>query len=159
MATIKQTESDQGPNRQAVEKLVAELEAQELRTPVLEPAIEIARSLASQVDFDGTSSQLWMRFQAAEADLRSKVAGVEDDRVRALNWSLNTFCDKHSQTDDAHCGICCRENDAFADLESFYFHPRSVYEGLADGRPVNPMTDEDYARASVLEFLRRKPVT
>ena len=125
---------------------------------MLEPAIEIARSLASQVDYDGTSGQLWMRFQAAEADLRSKVAGVEDNRDRALNWSLNTFCDKHSQIDDAHCGVCCRDNDAVADVESFYFHPRSAYEGRADCRPVNSMTDEEYARASVLEFLRRKPV-
>ena len=159
MATIKQTESDQGPNRLAVEKLIDELDLQELRTPVLEPAIEIARSLASQVDYDGTSSQLWMRFQAAEADLRSKVASVEDDRARALDWSLNTYCDKHARTMDAHCGVCCRDNDAFADVEFFYFHPRSVYEGRAASHPVREVTDEEYARASVLEFLRRKPVT
>lgn len=159
MATIKQDESEQGPNRLAIEKLVVELEVQESRTPILEPAIEIARSLASQVDFDGTSSQLWMRFQAAEADLRSKVAGVEEDHQKALHWGFETGCDKHSQTNDPHCGLCCRDNDAFADLERFYFHPRSVYEGIADGRPVHPLTDQEYARASVLEFLRRKPVT
>ncbi len=157
MATIRQNDSEHGPNRLAVEKLVVELEAQELRTPVLEPAIEIARSLASQVDFDGTSSQLWMRFQAAEADLRSKVAGLEEDREKQLIWHLSTGCDKHRN--DAHCATCCEDADVLADLEDFPFYPRSVYEGRADSRPVHPLTDVEYARIVVLEFLRRKPVT
>ena len=142
MAKLRADENGSGPNRQAVEDVVASIEERYGMVMVYDrPLIQRARSLASAVDDDPANSQLQIQFGSALTQLRREVMSAEKDRYESLIWSLRIGCELHDRG-EVHCAACCMESPSISEVQSWEPPWRAP---LAD--------DEEFARTSVIEYL------
>lgn len=153
----RDAEQNHGPNRRAVEELVAELTEKGLVRSVDGPFIERARSLADEVDRNPASSQHWLTYDVALRDLKDRIAASENEAIRDLVWHIETGCDRHARV--AHCAECCAASDGLEEVDDWFIPPRSEFEGRSNGQPIRQLSDEDYARRILKLWVRRPKVT
>lgn len=91
----RREENGSGPNREAVETLIAELESDDLVTRVDAPLIAQARSMASAVDANPGSSQLAMQYRQVLKSLRDDVQREEERSHAEFMLSVRVVCREH----------------------------------------------------------------
>lgn len=100
MATTKKTAQSQakpaksaqihGLNRAALERTIEALRADSRLNLVDEARIQIARTLATQIDDQPESAMLWREYRAAEKALREEAEAHNGDPFEQLIASLST---------------------------------------------------------------------